>query len=230
MNVLRWMLLLRCIYRVSKNCCLSGYLNTAGLWKSPEKICEVLESPELFCKQESGNRGKKRDVFRQHWLLQVCVLSACRMKCLYSCCDNVCSVVHCKSSPGLFDECRMNVRWPVLRPSQPSWAWVQICHCHLLLLLSLKGDTHFSIPPPPHHTTTVLRPFFRDHPGAPVPEENFWTLWCKGRLTEADTVTIQLGATPSSLTSAHLHHSPHIFCRPDFSILVSHRGWKAEST
>jgi len=25
--------------------------------------------------------------------------------------------------------------------------------------------------------TTVLRPFFRDHPGEPVPEENFWTLW-----------------------------------------------------
>jgi len=39
-----------------------------------------------------------------------------------------------------------------------------------------------------------------------VPEENFWTLWCKGRLTEADTQTIRLGATPSGLTSAHLHH------------------------
>jgi len=35
--------------------------------------------------------------------------------------------------------------------------------------------------------TTVLRPFFGDHPGEPVQEENFWTLWCKGRLTEADT-------------------------------------------
>jgi len=41
-----------------------------------------------------------------------------------------------------------------------------------------------------HHTTTVLQPFFRDYPGEPVPEENFWTLWCKGRLTEADTLTI----------------------------------------
>jgi len=41
-----------------------------------------------------------------------------------------------------------------------------------------------------------------------VPEENFWTLWCKGRLTEADTLTIWLGATPSGLTSAHLHHPP----------------------
>ena len=34
------------------------------------------------------------------------------------------------------------------------------------------------------------------------------TLWCKGRLTEADTPTIWLGATPSGLTSAHLHHPP----------------------
>jgi len=63
-------------------------------------------------------------------------------------------------------------------------------------------------------TTTVLRPFFRDHPGEPVPEVNFWTLRCKGRLTEADTPTIRLGATPSGLTSAHLHH-PAIFYRPD---------------
>ena len=62
-----------------------------------------------------------------------------------------------------------------------------------------------------HHTTTVLRPFFQDHLGEPVPEENFWTLWCKGRSTEADTLTIRLGATPSGLTSAHLHHPPIFF-------------------
>jgi len=30
-----------------------------------------------------------------------------------------------------------------------------------------------------HTTTTVLWPFFWDHPGEPVPEENFWTLWCR---------------------------------------------------
>jgi len=60
-------------------------------------------------------------------------------------------------------------------------------------------------------TTTVLRPFFRDHPGEAVPEENFWTLWGKGRLTEADTLTIRLAATPSGLTSAHLHHPPIFF-------------------
>jgi len=57
-------------------------------------------------------------------------------------------------------------------------------------------------------TTTVLLPFFRDHPGEPVPEENFWTLWCMGRLTEADTQTIWLGATPSGPTNAHLCHPP----------------------
>jgi len=44
-----------------------------------------------------------------------------------------------------------------------------------------------------------------------MPEENFWTLWHKGRLTEADTLTIWLGATPSGLTSAHLHHPPIFF-------------------
>jgi len=55
---------------------------------------------------------------------------------------------------------------------------------------------------------------FQDHPGELVPEENFWTLWSKGGLTEADTLTIQLGATPSGLTSAHLHHPP-FFYRPD---------------
>jgi len=48
-----------------------------------------------------------------------------------------------------------------------------------------------------------------------VPEENFWTLWSKGRLTEADTLTIWLGATLSELTSAYLHHPPICFYRPD---------------
>ena len=59
------------------------------------------------------------------------------------------------------------------------------------------------------HTHTHTQPFtalFPDHPGEPVPEQNFCTLWCKGRLTEADTPSIQLGTTPSGLTSTHLHH------------------------
>jgi len=74
-----------------------------------------------------------------------------------------------------------------------------------------------------HHTTTILQPFFRDHPGEPVPEDCFWSLWCKARLTEADTSTIRLGATPSGLTNAHLHHPPFFtgwmpFLRPTNSI------------
>ena len=56
---------------------------------------------------------------------------------------------------------------------------------------------------------------FTDLFPGPVPEENFWTFWCKGTLTEADTVTIRLGATPCGLTSAHLHHLPIFFYRPD---------------
>jgi len=76
-----------------------------------------------------------------------------------------------------------------------------------------------------HHTTTVLSPFFWDHPGEPVPEENFWTLWCKGSLTEANTLTVRLGATPSRLTIAHLHHPP-IFYKPD-SLPATHPSVKA---
>jgi len=68
--------------------------------------------------------------------------------------------------------------------------------------------------------------FFRDHLGESMPEENFWALWCKGRLTEADTPTIQMGATPSGLSSAHLHHPPifitgwmpFLSCRPTNSV------------
>jgi len=58
------------------------------------------------------------------------------------------------------------------------------------------------------YTTTVLRPFFRDQPDEPVPEENFWTLRCKGRLPEADTPTIRLGATPTGLTTNQCQPPP----------------------
>jgi len=59
--------------------------------------------------------------------------------------------------------------------------WAEI---KFLTVKSNPGSYHHRI------TTTVLRPFFCDHLGKPVPEENFWTLWFKGRLTEADTQTI----------------------------------------
>jgi len=69
----------------------------------------------------------------------------------------------------------------------------------------LQGWLSIPMQMTPHHTTTILRPFFWDHPGELVPEENLWSSWCKGRLTEADYETIQQGATPSGLSSAHLH-------------------------
>ena len=74
-----------------------------------------------------------------------------------------------------------------------------------------------------YYRFTVL---FRDHPSERVPEENFWTLWCEGRLTEADTPTIWPCATLSRLTSAHLHHPPLFlqagcpFCGPTNSVKV----------
>jgi len=85
--------------------------------------------------------------------------------------------------------------WPMTLTFEPDLATCQIFSWHT------HTNTH----------TTVLRPFFWDHPGEPVPERNLWTLRCRGRLTEADTMTIRLGATPSGLTSAHLHHPPHFF-------------------
>jgi len=78
-----------------------------------------------------------------------------------------------------------------------------------------------------HTHTTILRPFFLDHPGQPVPEENFRTLWCK-ELTKVDTPTIWPGATPSGLTSANLHHPPHIFFTSRMPFLPP--NWQRQST
>jgi len=68
--------------------------------------------------------------------------------------------------------------------------------------------------------TTVPQPLYGHFSGTTWVSQcekrtyGFWTLWCKGRLTEADTLTIRLGVTPSGLTNAHIHHPP-IFYRPD---------------
>ena len=79
---------------------------------------------------------------------------------------------------------------------------------------SRSTDSHSDIPPPP-----PPQPFYCPFSGTTRVSRCqkkicFWTLWCKGRSTEAETSTIWLGATPSGLTSAHLHHPP-IFYRPD---------------
>ena len=88
-------------------------------------------------------------------------------------------------------------------------------HCHPSCTRCLHMHSLLDCYITHHHHHNHFTALFRYHPGEPVPEENFfWTLWCKGRLTEANTPTIRLGATPSGLTSAHLHHLP-IFYRPD---------------
>ena len=48
-------------------------------------------------------------------------------------------------------------------------SWVPISHNVAWAEAYLHTNHH-------HHTTSVLRPFFQDHTGEPVPEENFWTL------------------------------------------------------
>ena len=102
-----------------------------------------------------------------------------------------------------------NWRYPVSSHIQPL-SLTPYCLHMVTVFCSRRITDNMSELPPHHitHTTTVLWPFFWDHPGEPVPEENFWTLWWTGRLTEADTLTIWLGATPSGLASAYLHHHP----------------------
>ena len=128
-----------------------------------------------------------------------------------------------------------NTMWPGLRPSTMpsciliySTVWPQYANVTDRQIRqrsdSIGRTVLQTVPRTTTTTTTVLPPFFRDHPSEPVPGENFWTLWCEGRLTEADTPTIQHGATPSGLTSAHLDHPPIFLqagcpsCRPTNSV------------
>jgi len=69
-----------------------------------------------------------------------------------------------------------------------------------------------------HHTTTVLRPFFRDHLGETVPEENFWTLWCKGRLQrQAGRHSICTNQCPPP-PIPHFLQAGCPFCCPTYSV------------
>jgi len=94
--------------------------------------------------------------------------------------------------------------WP-----QQTWAekWGLLSSLSEMILLALLlSDVMTSLT-----TTTILWPFFRDQPGEPVPEENFWTLWCKGRLTKADTDhpaerhSIRTNQCPPPLSPIFLH-------------------------
>jgi len=149
----------------------------------------------IYCHIRSSNRENRLIIDDQHSIRQAAA-ELCR---------------------SLFDcEPRMT---PPMGPSMPERRrpcneWGREYTLAVRLHAKLPQKT-LSIPASLTTTTTVLRPLFQDHTGEPVPEENFWTSWCKGRLTEADTPTIRLGATPSGLTSAHLHHPPIFFYRPD---------------
>ena len=72
---------------------------------------------------------------------------------------------------------------------------------------STEGKT-ITIPPTP-------QPFYGPFSGTPrvsrCQKRTSGLYGARGRLTEADTQTIRLVATPSRLTSAHLHHSPIFF-------------------
>jgi len=58
-------------------------------------------------------------------------------------------------------------------------------------------------------TTNVLRPFFRDHPGELVPEENVWTLWCKGRKNRGRHTDHPAGHHSIQTNQCTLPPSPH---------------------
>jgi len=67
----------------------------------------------------------------------------------------------------------------------------------------------------PHHSMsqTTPRPFYGPFSetirvSRCLQNRTFWTLWCKGILTEADTPTTRLGASSPGPISAHLH-IPH---------------------
>ena len=125
---------------------------------------------------------------------------------------------------------------PFIKHAHTILTHLNLCRCTTVIISSIPSLSQLTTREPVccfnvtstyqyhHRTATVLRPFFWDHLGEPVPEGNFWTLWCKGRLTEADTATIRLGATPSGLTSAHVRHSPIFLqaecpsCRPTNSV------------
>jgi len=70
--------------------------------------------------------------------------------------------------------------------------------------------------------TTVLQPFSLDYPGAPVPEENLVDFVVQWKITEADTLTTQLGATQFGLISDPPPSSPPFLCQMLFLSQPSH--------
>jgi len=78
---------------------------------------------------------------------------------------------------------------------------------------------------------TILWPSFQDYPGEPVPEENLpLDFMVQGKITEADTPTIRLGATPSRLISDPPPSSRHFSARCPFCRNPPNLSWLGTGT
>jgi len=109
------------------------------------------------------------------------------------------------------------------------WCWPQ-------LFRGMMSSVALSVFITLNFTHTHTQPFYGPFSGTTqvsrCQKRNFCILWCKGRFTVADTPAIRLGATPSGLTSASLHHPPHILYRPHAlpaTQLIASKHWRQHS-
>jgi len=93
--------------------------------------------------------------------------------------------------------------------------YMKILYCYIGLVLFSAVTYSGLMRDPRREATTVLWPFFWDHWVIRCQKRTSGLYGARGRLTEADTLTIWLVSTPSGLTSAHLHHTPYFFYGPD---------------
>jgi len=92
--------------------------------------------------------------------------------------------------------------YPVKSPHQ--WLHVAGKNKHLLTLLYAKIvlSTRIAAVTTDIHThTTILQPFFLGLSGCASARRNLLDFMVQGKITEADTTTIWMGATPSGLIS-----------------------------
>jgi len=111
-----------------------------------------------------------------------------------------CTITHptCTTSLTLVRRC-ISCWHPVYRSEHLSH-----CSCHRSVInIALHVFTEIQ-----HHHHNSFMALFLGSPGWAGARRELLEFMVKGRLTEADTLTIQLGATPSGLTSVHLHHPP----------------------
>jgi len=62
-----------------------------------------------------------------------------------------------------------------------------------------------------HHTTTILRPFFRDYPGEPVPEEKLLDFMVQGKINKGRHTDNPAGRYSIRTNQYPPPPSPHFF-------------------